>query len=93
MIRVQCLIGNEAVYINPGDPVQHVHEALNAACTHCAGGHPQDHPHGEAGSSCPKEHEGECWHGPMSGPRPAGCTVCRPVLIELLPGAATVKAA
>lgn len=96
MIRVSCLIGSEAIYIRPEDPVQHVHERLNAVCSgHCADNHPQDHPHGEAGSACPKTHEGPCWN-PGPGPdqvreRPDGCQVCRPVLIELMPGSVTVS--
>jgi len=97
VIRVQCLTGGEAVYIRPGDPSQHAHERLNAVCTHCADSHPQDHPHGETGSACPRTHDGPCWNpGPGPGQvreRPPGCTVCRPVLIELMPGAAPVSGA
>lgn len=98
MIRVQCLVGSEAVYIGPDDGNQHVHERLNAVCSgHCADGHPDDHPHHEAAAACPKTHDGPCW-SPGPGPdqvkeRPDGCTVCRPLLIELMPGSATVVAA
>lgn len=38
------------------------------------------HHHGEQANACPREHDGPCWSGPESGPRPDGCTVCRPLL-------------
>jgi hypothetical protein len=59
---------------------QDVHVALECACC------PGDHHHGQEAGACPRVHDGPCWQGPQAGPRPDGCTVCRPVLV--LAGAA-----
>lgn len=67
VICKQCL---SSAYVT-GD----VHEGLRCPCC------PQDHHHGRAAAECPRAHPGPCWQGPQSGPRPAGCTVCRPVKI------------
>ncbi len=52
-----------------------------------------DHHHGEAASGCPREHDGPCWQGPQSGPRPPGCTVCRPVVHFATAGAVEIVSA
>jgi hypothetical protein len=60
--------------INVQDDVD-VHTALECGCC------PEDHHHGQAAAACPQTHEGPCWQGPQSGPKPDGCTVCRPLII------------
>jgi hypothetical protein len=68
----QCLASST---IAAGAAVEDVHEALRCGCC------PGDHHHGHAAANCPRTHEGPCWQGPQSGPKPDGCTVCRPLLI------------
>lgn len=40
----------------------------------------EDHHHGVTANNCPRTHDGPCWQGLQSGPKPEGCTVCRPVI-------------
>jgi hypothetical protein len=40
----------------------------------------EDHHHGQEANACPRTHDGPCWQGPLSGPKPDGCTVCRPLI-------------
>lgn len=40
----------------------------------------QDHHHGAAANACAGRHAGDC------GPGTDGCTVCRPLIITMLPG-------
>lgn len=69
---LQCLASTS---VPGGVDIDDVHLALNCDC--CGEGHH----HGQEASACPGTHEGECWKGPQSGPKPDGCTVCRPLLI------------
>ena len=72
VLQVTCKQCLSSAYVAAGD----VHEALTCGC--CA----DEHHHGQAASACPRAHEGPCWTGPQSGPRPGGCTVCRPLMIQ-----------
>jgi hypothetical protein len=94
-LRVACKIGGEAVYVFPADDIRDPHARLDAAgCTHCHedGNADPEHHCGMNANLCSREHEGDCWQGPASGARPDGCSVCRPLVIELMPGSATVRA-
>ena len=53
---------------------QDPHAAFRCACCD------EEHHHGEQANNCPREHDGPCWTGPLAGPRPDGCTVCRPLI-------------
>lgn len=94
-LRIACKQGGEAVYIQPGDGNRDPHSRLDAAgCTHCLEEKNPDPEHhcGMNGNLCSKQHDGDCWQGPASGPRPEGCSVCRPLIIEAMPGSVTVQA-
>lgn len=79
MLVAQCKVGGELVNITDDDAEQNPHVRLDAAgCSHCADA--ADHDHAASAANCPKTHDGPCWQGPQSGPRPDGCTVCRPVI-------------
>ena len=73
MLQVTCKQCMAAAYVTDG---QDVHEALECPCC------PGEHHHGQAAGECPAEHDGACWQGPQSGPKPDGCGVCRPVHIR-----------
>jgi len=102
MLLVQCKQGGEHVYIAPGDMNRDPHSRLDeAGCTHCVLGLNADPSH-HCGMSAMNadaceaaNHPGQpCWHpAPSPDPvpvRPEGCTVCRPVLIEAMPGSVPV---
>jgi hypothetical protein len=94
MILVQCITGGEHIYIADEDENRDPHSRLDAAgCSHCKDD--ADHDHAASASACPREHEGPCWHpGPGPGQvliRPEGCTVCRPLLIEVMRGTVNVS--
>lgn len=88
-IRATCLTGGESVLIFPDNANRDPHWRLDAAgCTHCAegGNADPDHHCGQAANACPREHDGPCWNPGPNPDRPEGCTVCRPVHIELIGG-------
>lgn len=67
---------------------QDPHAALDAnGCGHCLDGHGPEINCRETAQKCYDArqagtplHEGPCWNPPDIDPRPAGCTVCRPLL-------------
>jgi hypothetical protein len=75
---IKCKTGGEMVDVPEG---QDPHALLDATgCSHCADAHGLDVHCGSEANNCPREHDGPCWTGPESGPRPEGCTVCRPII-------------
>jgi hypothetical protein len=98
MLLVQCRQGGEHVYIAPEDGNRDPHSRLDeAGCTHCTLGlnaDPSHHcgQHAVNADACEAaNHPGKpCWHPPGQPDRPDGCTVCRPVLIELPRGSIQV---
>lgn len=66
----------------------HHHGEAAAACNaqHACGACGQDHPSDGHADDCKQAHLGPCWQGPQAGPRPDGCTVCRPLLIQATAG-------
>lgn len=84
MLVITCSLGGERVYIAPDDAIRDPHVRLDDVCSHCTDG--IYHHHGKAANACPRTHAGSCWQGPASGPKPDGCTVCRPLVIEVMPG-------
>lgn len=95
MLLVTCRQGGEHVFIRPEDDERDPHRRLDAAgCTHCAEDSNTDPAHHCGAAECASEHEGTCFgHDPDPLNRPDGCTVCRPLFIELLPGSAPVTGA
>lgn len=94
MLLVTCKIGGEHVWVAPEDANRDPHLRLDeAGCTHCLDGHGSNVHCREAADACPKTHGTPCWSGPNSGPRPDGCTVCRPVLVEIPRGTTVVTGA
>ena len=90
MLLITCKQGGEHVYVAPHDAIRDVHVRLDDICSHCTDG--SRHHHGEAAAACPRTHKGPCWQGPASGPKPDGCTVCRPLVIEAMPGLMVMQA-
>lgn len=89
-MRLQCRTGGEVIYLDPGDHAN-VHDAMDAAgCTHCADGQNANPEHScgmhlDQDECMAANHPGQpCWNPPEVPERPAGCTVCRPLLIEPL---------
>ena len=88
-MRIQCRTGGEVIYTGPGDP-DNAHDAMDAGgCTHCADGLNADDTHScgmhPGQDECSPHHTPPgtpCWNPPEVPDRPAGCTVCRPLLIE-----------
>lgn len=79
MLQILCKTCLTAVTVPAGTDTD-VHDAIECGCC------PEDHHHGRAAAECPEAHEEPCWSGPQSGPRPDGCTVCRPLLIMPMAG-------
>jgi hypothetical protein len=90
-----CLASVRVPPSEEGDPPVDVHASLECGC--CTEDHhhgeaaaacPQEHDCAGCGGAgrhadeCPQPHAGPCWQGPQAGPKPDGCTVCRPVLIQ-----------
>jgi hypothetical protein len=94
MPLVQCKTCRASAVIPEGeDP--HA-RTFCSCCTASAADEAGVHHHGEAANACPRRHDGPCWQGPESGPKPDGCTVCRPLLFfanaSVAPAAAPVPA-
>lgn len=53
-------------------------------CASCGAAH---HRGAEHEDGCRSAVHGPCWQGPQAGPKPGGCTVCRPLLIQATAGA------
>lgn len=86
MLLITCKTGGEHVYVAPGDENRDPHSRLDlAGCDHCADQNTEHH-HGMNANLCPKAHEGPCWNPPTVPVRPEGCSVCRPLSIEAMPG-------
>lgn len=98
MLLVSCRTGGEHIYVAPEDQNRDPHSRMDAnGCTHCADGHGPDVHCGMMANLCSQEHppapggdpDVHCWQG--DGERPDGCTVCRPLLIELMPGTVSAQ--
>lgn len=78
---IKCRLGGEMVEVPEG---QDPHAHLDATgCSHCVDGHGPEVSCREAAQACadnPDLHEGPCWQQPGVPDRPAGCTVCRPII-------------
>jgi hypothetical protein len=75
---VRCKIGGEMIDAPEG---QDAHRVLDlSGCSHCVDNHPLEVSCRETAAACPRTHMGPCWNPPNVPERPAGCTVCRPIL-------------
>ena len=100
MLLVTCKTGGEHVFIAPEHDNRDPHSRLDlAGCSHCAEGLNADESHHcglsamDADACEAANHPGvPCWNPPGVPDRPAGCTVCRPLIIEAMPGTASVRA-
>jgi hypothetical protein len=82
---IACKTCASTVQLDPSNPLP-VHQALVCGC--CV---PDDPDHDHAVGPCQQGtpvHDGPCWTGPASGPKPDGCTICRPVVVNAVAGTA-----
>lgn len=78
---VQCKGCAATAFVQEG---QDPHVVLRCGC--CPDQDTPGHHHGQSANACASDPSHVCWSGPLSGPRPDGCKVCRPILF--LPNAA-----
>lgn len=71
MPMIQCKQCTATINVDPGvDP----HSLTWCQCCTI------DHHHAEGNAECWDDPSHDCWKGPLSGPRPPECKVCRPVI-------------
>jgi hypothetical protein len=84
MLHIQCRGCLASAYTENGSDPDALVVCPDPAASGCC---TQDHHHGQAANSCTGEHDGE--HGKDN----PDCTVCRPLVITVMPGSVAMQQA